>query len=310
MPLDELHQRVASIALRAASEHGFALGGGNALIAHGLIDRPTQDVDLFTDQEHGVEAASGAVEAALSEAGFQPERRDKTGGLGDIFYGMGQGLAEWFVTGGGGEQMFLQMAYFERGRAPVVMEFGPVLDLEDAIGGKVCALASRAYERDYLDTAAALERYTPGQLISFARRLDPGLEGEDFADAAQRLDRTPDEAFTDLGLSEADVTALRERFAGWPREAETRSQEQSAGRDGGQGEEVNSAQPEAAEEVASPQRTGQEEFAATDRRGERSMTYGQDRGFQQYRYERGAVAGPGPEAYVSGPRDPEPEAEI
>ncbi|HKA96612.1 MAG TPA: hypothetical protein VKD66_10135 [Streptosporangiaceae bacterium] len=88
--------------------------------------------------------------------------------------------------------MTLQMAYFERSRGPVIMEFGPVLDVEDALGGKVCALASRAYERDYLDTAAALERYTPQQFISFAVRLDPGLEGEDFADAARRLDQVAD----------------------------------------------------------------------------------------------------------------------
>jgi hypothetical protein len=41
MPVSQLHREVAAIALRAASGHGFALGGGNALIAHGLIDRPT-----------------------------------------------------------------------------------------------------------------------------------------------------------------------------------------------------------------------------------------------------------------------------
>jgi nucleotidyltransferase AbiEii toxin of type IV toxin-antitoxin system len=51
MPLDELHRAVAAIALRAAAGYGFALGGGNALIQHGVISRPTQDVDLFTDQE-------------------------------------------------------------------------------------------------------------------------------------------------------------------------------------------------------------------------------------------------------------------
>jgi hypothetical protein len=62
------------------------------------------------------------------------------------------------------------MAYFDRGRSPVIMEVGPVLDLEDVLGGKVCALASRAYERDYVDTAAALERYTADQLIGFAKR--------------------------------------------------------------------------------------------------------------------------------------------
>src|SRR6266566_8621092 len=118
MPLDELHQRVASAALRAAADHGFALGGGNALIAHGLISRPTQDVDLFTDREHGVEAAAGSVEAALREAGFRAERQGQDAGLADIFYDMGQGLAEWTITGPGGEQMDLQMAYVERRRGP------------------------------------------------------------------------------------------------------------------------------------------------------------------------------------------------
>ena len=33
--------------------------------------------------------------------------------------------------------------------------------------------------------AAALERYSPAHLIGFARRLDPGLTGEDFADAGE-----------------------------------------------------------------------------------------------------------------------------
>ena len=34
MPVSDLHARVASVALAAAAEHGFALGGGNALLAH------------------------------------------------------------------------------------------------------------------------------------------------------------------------------------------------------------------------------------------------------------------------------------
>ena len=118
---------------------------------------------------------------------------------------MGEGLAEWVITGPGGEQMALQLAYFDRIREPVVMDVGPVLDLEDVIGGKVCALASRAYERDYLDTAAALERYSPAELIGLARRLDPGLEARDFAEAGQWLDQMPDYAFTSFGLSQQDA---------------------------------------------------------------------------------------------------------
>jgi hypothetical protein len=217
MPVSELHQHVAAVALRAASRHGFALGGGNALIAHGVIDRVTEDVDLFTDDEHGVEAAAGAVEAALRAAGFTADREDKTAWLADVFEGMGEGLAEWTVAGPGGQQMMLQMAYFERASRPVIMEFGPVLALEDVVGGKVCALASRAVPRDYLDTAAALERYTVAELIRLARRLDPGLTGQDFADAGRRLDRVDDGWFASLGLAPLDVAALRERFSAWPR---------------------------------------------------------------------------------------------
>jgi hypothetical protein len=208
---------VATIALRTAGRHGFALAGGNALIAHGIIDRPTDDVDLFSDQETAVAAAADAVEGALRAAGFEAERRDQSGGLEDIFYGMGEGLAEWIITAPGGQQTMLQMAYFDRTRGPVTMDVGPVLDLEDLAGSKVCALASRVEPRDYVDTAAALQRYTADQLISFARRLDPGLEARDFADAGRQLDRMPDGLFTRYGLSPEDVARLREQFVTWPR---------------------------------------------------------------------------------------------
>jgi hypothetical protein len=81
----------------------------------------------------------------------------------------------------------------------------------------VCALAGRAYSRDYVDTAALLGRWTPAELIGFARRLDPGLDSEDFTDVASRLDQMPDTAFAPFGLSPQDVAGLRERFADWPR---------------------------------------------------------------------------------------------
>ena len=217
MPINELQREIAVIALRAAARYGFALAGGNALIAHGIVDRPTEDVDLFSDQEAGVAAAARAVEEALREAGFRADRRDQAGGLGDIFYGMGEEFAEWIITAPGGQETMLQMAYFDRTHGPVTMDVGPVLDLEDLAGSKVCALASRVEPRDFVDTAAALRRYTADQLISFARRLDPGLGDRDFADAGRQLDRMPDGVFARYGLGPQDVAWLREQFATWPR---------------------------------------------------------------------------------------------
>ena len=66
MPLDDLHRQVATIALAAARRHGFALGGGNALIAHGIIDRPTLDVDIFTTAESVVPAAAEAIDQHIT----------------------------------------------------------------------------------------------------------------------------------------------------------------------------------------------------------------------------------------------------
>jgi hypothetical protein len=92
-----------------------------------------------------------------------------------------------------------------------------VLDLEDVIGGKVCALASRAYARDYVDAAAALARgYSIEQVIGFARALDPGLTAEDFADAGRRLDTMDDEAFARYGSRRRTSPRLRDQFAAWP----------------------------------------------------------------------------------------------
>ena len=219
MPLSELQREVATIALRAAARNGFALAGGNALIAHGIIDRPTDDVDLFSNEETGVAAAADAVESALVEAGFLAERRDRMAGLEQVFEGMGEGLAEWIITAPSGQQTMLQMAYFDRTRGPVTMDVGPVLDLEDVAAGKAVALVSRVEPRDYVDTAAALERYTVDQLIDLAKRLDPGLTGRDFADAGRHLDQMPDRLFARYVRDQQDVARLRERFARWPRNA-------------------------------------------------------------------------------------------
>jgi Nucleotidyl transferase AbiEii toxin, Type IV TA system len=217
MPVASLHRQVATIVLPVAAQYGFAVAGGNALIAHGITDRFTQDLDLFTNREGGVEQAARAVQDALEDAGLKAEWIDKTGGLADIFEGMGDGLAEWIITAPSGEQAVLQLAYFGRNRKPVAMDIGPVLDVEDVVGWKTVALASRVAPRDYLDIAAALQHYTPAQLIGFARRLDPGLTGRDFAEAGARIGQISDREFAAYGLSPEQIAWVREQFEGWPR---------------------------------------------------------------------------------------------
>jgi predicted nucleotidyltransferase component of viral defense system len=217
VPLTGLQREVTVVALKVAAAHGFVLGGGNALILHGIVDRYTADVDLMTDRADGVKAATEAVDEALRAAGFEVERQDQSSGLAEMFYGFDTGLAEWLVTGPGGEQTVLQITHFDRDRAPVQMAIGPVLNPLDALASKVRAFVTRAEERDAIDVAAALERYTVDELITLARQLEPGLADEDFIDAGQRLDRLNATVFRRYGLGPDDVARLKERFATWPR---------------------------------------------------------------------------------------------
>jgi hypothetical protein len=46
--MDSLHERLARLALSVSSRYGFCLAGGYAVQAHGFLDRPSEDVDLFT----------------------------------------------------------------------------------------------------------------------------------------------------------------------------------------------------------------------------------------------------------------------
>jgi hypothetical protein len=55
-------------------------------------------------------------------ADFQAERQDQYGGLGDLFSDIEEGLVEWIVTAARGEQTVLELAYFDRGRDPAVID--------------------------------------------------------------------------------------------------------------------------------------------------------------------------------------------
>jgi Nucleotidyl transferase AbiEii toxin, Type IV TA system len=235
MPISGIHREVAAIALTQAARYGFVLGGGNALIVHGVITRATSDVDLVTDRVPGVKPAAQAVEEALKKAGYTVQRRDQDpGGLGDVFEGFEDEHATWVVSrpprSEAGEdetqKTFLEITHIDRDRQPVIIDVSsggaaplliPVLDLKDAWASKACAAANRGEERDLVDLGAALEQYTVADLVALARQLDPGLDERDFEGIGYRLDTLPDRAFYRYGLGPDDVAQLRKRFRDWPR---------------------------------------------------------------------------------------------
>lgn len=214
-PTETFQTEVARLALAVASRHGFALAGGHALIAHGIVSRPTEDVDLFTNLDTGVRDAANQVCDALVAAGLDVEPV-QDGGLGDLFDGFDDDLTEFEVRRGS-QAVRLQLVRFDRRRTPVILGPGPVLHLDDVLGAKVAALVARAQPRDYIDIAAALDHYSRHELVACGRRADPTLADDEFAAAMRRLDELPDEVFALYQLDAHQTRTVRARFTDWPR---------------------------------------------------------------------------------------------
>ncbi|WP_426514412.1 nucleotidyl transferase AbiEii/AbiGii toxin family protein [Dactylosporangium sp. McL0621] len=204
---------VARVALAVAERHGFVLGGGFAWLINGLVERPTEDVDLFTDTDGAAGAAADAVCAALREAGYTVHE-EEADDLLELFAGFDQ---REFTVGDGARTVRLTLSRLDRRHSPVMMDVGPVMHLDDLIATKVAALVNRREVRDYIDVAAAMERYSVGELLELARRQDPALEFDDVVAAGRYLDRLDDGRFAFYGLDESRIAALRLRLRDWPR---------------------------------------------------------------------------------------------
>jgi nucleotidyltransferase AbiEii toxin of type IV toxin-antitoxin system len=180
-------------------------GRGNALVAHGVLDRPTDDVDLFSPEPGGPGAVTDAVVAALLQAGYQVViTRSPEANQGEF--------ARLEVTQGT-QMMHVDLARDWRQWPPVQLDVGPVLQLDDAVSSKTTALVTRREPRDFIDIAAVLDRYTRTELMRLTFRRDPGLRVVDFTDAVRQLDQFTPIDFDEYGFDETALDALRERFA-------------------------------------------------------------------------------------------------
>jgi hypothetical protein len=208
--VDPVHHRLAKIGLAAAQRYGFALAGGYAVQAHGILERPSEDVDLFTawDRRDEFAVAVDAVVAAYRDTGFRVE------------------IAQQFETFARltvvdpqhpDQPQKVELAANWRAQPPIIMDVGPVLHPDDVAAGKMSALYTRAEPRDFLDIDAAIAsgRYTPQRLYELAEQADSGFDRAVLAEVFAMLERYPDRRFAAYGASTTQIQALRERFRAW-----------------------------------------------------------------------------------------------
>jgi hypothetical protein len=204
----ELQREVTRIALEASGSSGFALAGSGAIREHGVIDRVSEDIDLFTSNtnERTFSDTVDRVVDALSSGGYSVSLARRT-----------EQFARMHVHTADGQQVDIDMGMDWREAEPVTLDVGPVLSIVDAIGNKVSALYSRAEARDFFDVDAirASGHYTDAELIEAATERDPGFEAGMFATQLARVSRLTVDDLKEYGVDATELEAIKHRLLSW-----------------------------------------------------------------------------------------------
>lgn len=212
----DLQRAVTLVILAGAREHGFVLAGSGAIREHGLVDRVTHDVDLFTNQydspsfDRAVDEARNVLEAA----GYRVTERRRA-----------QYFAQLSVTAEDGRTTEVDFAYDWRGQEPASMQIGPVLSADDAVASKTNAVYTRLEVRDFIDLDAIRTsgRYSDEQLLLLVADRDDGFDRSMFAQQLQQIARVPEGRFLAYGLDADAISQVRAHTLAWAAELEETS---------------------------------------------------------------------------------------
>jgi hypothetical protein len=192
--LTRFQLEVAEAVAGIAGPAGFALAGGGALIAQGLVDRPTRDLDFFTTAPEAVRNTAAKVESALITSGFEVSRSVD---------------AESFVRleiRRDRDECEVDLGHDAR-RWPTVNQppVGAVLAPEELAADKTLALVGRAAARDFVDVRALEARFGRDRLCELAADKDPGFRRVYLADALSKFDRLDRDRFDVGDVGYADL---------------------------------------------------------------------------------------------------------
>lgn len=134
----EYQRQVTRLALDALAGGGFALAGSGAIREHGITDRPTQDIDLFTAEISTDSFASSVsrLSRGMQEQGYQVTIERSAPQYARLSVGTMDGY-----------MVDVDLAVDWRAAEPVTLWVGPVLSLNDAVASKVSDQSGQAPAR-------------------------------------------------------------------------------------------------------------------------------------------------------------------
>ncbi|GLW04968.1 hypothetical protein Misp01_00980 [Microtetraspora sp. NBRC 13810] len=212
LELPPFHLRLLAAGRTVCERHGLWLAGGYAMRAHGITDRPSQDLDFATAAETPLPEVASDVAAEFRRLGFTVALLETTPRQGRL-------VVTDEVTGQACEIDLLREALQDQ---PMLMELCPVIGLDDAVGMKVRALHGRGMPRDFIDVAAVSDLYGHRDLERLGALHEEDFRLQDLVDRLETVDLLADEAFAAYGLDDEGVRRIRGFAHAWAEDIKLR----------------------------------------------------------------------------------------
>nr|WP_062341416.1 nucleotidyl transferase AbiEii/AbiGii toxin family protein [Herbidospora sakaeratensis] len=205
MEMPDFHRRVLSIALEVCDEHRLVLAGGYAMRAHGLVDRPSQDLDFATFDAPSIPAATGAMAETFRRHGFTVEEVRGTPLLGRLIV----------IDPVTEQTCAVDLMKEPLQRAPVRKHDLPVASLDDMVGMKVAALHGRSVARDLIDVASVREFYSFGELERLGSLFEDRFSLVNLVERLETATYLDDQIFAQYDLSDEHLATIRQFALDW-----------------------------------------------------------------------------------------------
>ncbi len=203
--LTSLQVEVARIFFDLDASRGYLVAGGAALLAVDLIDRPTEDLDLFASSPiTSVTAAKDEFVSALDERGYEVSIIQD----GSTFCRVVVAMEE--------DAVLVDLAIDSPPSSPPTMTMlGPTLAPEELATRKLLALFGRAEARDFADVFLLTQRFGKEAMLRGASALDAGFDPGVLAQMMRTLGRFSDD---EIPLPPSDLPPAKEFFRIWAEE--------------------------------------------------------------------------------------------
>ena len=203
-------QERLSLILFASGTTRLLLAGGAGLIAHGIIQRPTDDLDGFIHSQDDFTHIAQEAEQRLRDAGYELVA-DPTSLGGDESQ-----IRSWLVrrhkTSRRGRLPKVVKVQFVRDHIvmpPATSQVGYTIDPLELGANKITAIYDRTRARDFDDLSLAARRINLDAMMEVAdRKQATPIDRTMLAEQFRQVRRIPDDAFREK-RPDADIDAIR-----------------------------------------------------------------------------------------------------